>query len=81
MAKNEGLKFKNGETSKPTLVIFDEVDGALESESHGAVNALLDFIFKGRKFKKGGQTMTNSSNNDFLSSNTYLRKTKKIKEI
>lgn len=31
---------------------MDEIDGALESESDGAVNKLLDYIYHGKKAKK-----------------------------
>jgi hypothetical protein len=34
MAKTESINFDKDKNSKPTLIIFDEVDGALESESH-----------------------------------------------
>jgi ABC-type polar amino acid transport system ATPase subunit len=35
--------------TKPNLIVFDEVDGALESESRGAVNAVLEFVFNGKR--------------------------------
>ncbi|KAL4441783.1 hypothetical protein ABPG74_008780 [Tetrahymena malaccensis] len=70
VTRNEALKFKNdnkaeAQKEKPSLIIVDEVDGAMESESHGAVNHLLDFIFKGQKNiqKKGaGETQAKQTN-------------------
>ena len=60
MAQTETLNFKN-QNNKPTLVIFDEVDGALESESHGAINALLDFIFKGTTTSNKNKDLANAA--------------------
>jgi len=48
MSKNQSIN----SNKKPTLIIFDEVDGSLESETKGAVDALLEFIDSGSRKKK-----------------------------
>ncbi|EGR31822.1 hypothetical protein IMG5_101260 [Ichthyophthirius multifiliis] len=56
MTQNETLKFSNQENienSKPSLIILDEVDGALESESHGAVDYLQKECFLEKEWLKG----------------------------
>jgi len=47
MANSEHIKFGGDENKKPTLIIMDEVDGALESESSGAINTILNYIYTG----------------------------------
>lgn len=38
------------------MLILDEVDGAFESESKGAINYILNFIYTGEKaYVKAGQ--------------------------
>ena len=39
---------------KPAFIILDEVDGTHESESKGAIKALLSYIYDGKKGSDGG---------------------------
>ena len=41
----------NNMEQKPTLILLDEVDGALESEQSGAINQLIEYIYNGPKKK------------------------------